>query len=55
MKDRREEIAHCADVLHIEHHSARRSLCNPHPEDTFAGQVVFLFEVEYLASLYFAG
>jgi len=55
VKDRDEEIAHRADVLHIEDESPGRSLYNVHSVDGLARKVVDLFEVEHLAFLHFIG
>src|ERR1700680_3433222 len=54
-KDRDEEIAHRADVLHIEDESAGRSLYNLHSVDGLARKAVDLFEVEHLSFLHLIG
>src|SRR5271166_3153637 len=46
VKDRDEEMAHRADVLHIEDEAPGRSLYNVHSVDGLARKVVDLFEVE---------
>src|ERR1700730_16417467 len=55
VKNRYEEIADRADVLDIEDEPVRRSLSNVHSVDTFAGKVIDLFKVEYLAFLHLIG
>ena len=55
VEERHKGIAHEADVLDIEDEPVRRSLCNAHPVDGFAGKVVNLFQIEHLALLHLIG
>ncbi len=51
VQDRYQQVAHRRDVLNVENQPVGRSLGNVHSVDSSAGDVIDLFEVEYLAFL----
>ena len=55
MEERHEEIAHRADVLHVEDQTVRRGLGNAHSVGGRAGEIIGLFQVERLAGLHLIG